>query len=145
MGDLGEPTYRLLQSLPTDPRALLNYIYAATNGEGAAMGPDGEAFSAIGDLIKENVLPPQIYAALYRAAALIPGVTLVGHVTNAVGRPGIAISWADPYDRSEWIFDQTTLQYIGERDYDLKAHQVVGNTAILQKAYVAKVGQFPGH
>ena len=142
-GTVNAPTYRLLQSLPTDPRALLNLIYADTRGEGQAAGPDGEAFTTIGDLIREAIVPPRTAAALYRAAALIPGVTLVGHVTNAVGRPGIAIAWTNSQGRSEWIFDQATLQFIGERDYDNNAHEVTGDTAILQEAFVSKAGQLP--
>ena len=35
-GTVNGPTYRLLQSLPTDPRALLNLIYADTRGDGQA-------------------------------------------------------------------------------------------------------------
>jgi hypothetical protein len=48
------------------------------------------------------------------------------------------------YIRSEWIFDQATLQFIGERDYDNNAHEVTGDTAILQEAFVSKAGQLPG-
>ena len=107
------------------------------------MGPDGEAFTTIGDMIKEEIVPPQLAAALYRAAALIPGVTLAGHVANAVGQPGIGISWSNSQSRSEWIFDPATLQFIGERDFNNVAHEVIGDTAILQKAFVAKVGQLP--
>ena len=143
-GTVNGPTYRLLQSLPADPRALLNLIYADTRGEGQAVGPDGEAFTTIGDLIREAIVPPRTAAALYRAAALIPGVTLVGHVTNAVGQPGIAIAWSNGQGRMEWIFDQATLQFIGERDYDSKAHELTGDTAILQEAFVSKAGQLPG-
>ena len=47
IGNIGDPTYRLLQSLPTDPRTLLNLIYAF-DGPGAAtqeQGKDGEAFN----------------------------------------------------------------------------------------------------
>jgi hypothetical protein len=83
-GNLGNPTYRLLQSLPTDPRTLLNLIYAF-DGPGAAtqeLGKDGEAFSLIGNLIRETIMPPATAAALYRAAALIPGVTFIGHVAG---------------------------------------------------------------
>ena len=75
-GAVGDPTYRLLQSLPTDPHALLSLIYAQTKGEGPS--PNAEAFTTIGDLMRETIVPPRTAAALYRAAALIPGVTLVG-------------------------------------------------------------------
>jgi hypothetical protein len=142
-GNLNGPTYRLLQSLPTDPRTLLSLIYADTRGEGQAVGPDGEAFTTIGDMIRETIVPPRTAAALYRAAALIPGVTLVGHVTNAAGRPGIAIAFTGGQSRYEWIFDPATLQFIGERDYDTAAHAVTGDTAILAEAFVARAGQLP--
>lgn len=144
-GSLNDPTYRLLQSLPTDPRTLLNLIYAGTNGEGQAQGPDGEAFTTIGDMIRETIVPPRTAAALYRAAALIPGVSLIGHVTNAEGRPGIAVAFTGNQVRYEWIFDPSTLQFIGERDYDMNAHKVTGDTAIQREAFVARAGQLPGH
>jgi hypothetical protein len=142
-GSLNDPTYRLLQSLPQDPRTLLNLIYAGTKGEGQAVGPDGEAFITIGDMIRETIVPPRTAAALYRAAALIPGVTLVGHVTNAAGQDGVAIAFTGGQTRYEWIFDPATLQFIGERDYDTAAHAVTGDTAILREAFVARAGQLP--
>jgi hypothetical protein len=146
-GNLDNATYRLLQSLPTDPRTLLNQIYTFdhANGEGQALGSDGEAFVTIGDLIRETIVPPSTAAALYRAAALIPGVTLIGRVTNVEGQPGIAIAWTNSQDRYEWIFDPATLQYVGERDYDMSTGKpvVTGNAAILQRAFVSKAGQLP--
>jgi hypothetical protein len=45
--------------------------------------------------------------------------------------------------RSEWIFDKSTLQYIGERDYDLKTGVVSGESAIVRSAFVSKAGQLP--
>jgi hypothetical protein len=44
-GSLPDPTYRLLQSLPTNPHALLKLIYAAHPG---GQTPDQEAFITIG-------------------------------------------------------------------------------------------------
>jgi hypothetical protein len=146
-GELDSATYRLLQSLPTDPRTLLNLIYTfdQKNGEGQALGSDGEAFVTIGDLIRETIVPPSTAAALYRAAALIPGVTLIGRVTNVEGQPGIAIAWTSSQDRYEWIFDPATLQYVGERDFDMSTGKpvVTGNAAVLQRAFVVKAGQLP--
>jgi hypothetical protein len=141
------PTYRLLQSLPTDPRALLNLIDAFNQAHpvGQSLDSDGAAFVMIGLLIREAIVPPATAAALYRAAALIPGVTLIGRVTTVEGQPGIAIAWADSRDRYEWIFDPTTLQYVGERDYALGTGKPVlnVNTAVLQRAFVSKAGQLP--
>lgn len=146
-GNLGNDTYRLLQSLPTDPRTLLNLIYAF-DGPGAATqepGKDGAAFNTIGNLVRDSILPPETAAALYRATALIPGVTFIGQVTDVEDQPGIAIAWTDNRDRYEWIFDPATLQYIGERDFDMSTGTplVTGNAAVLQRAFVGKAGQLP--
>ena len=146
-GNVGNPTYRLLQSLPTNPRTLLNLIYAF-NGPGAAtqeQGKDGEAFNTIGNLIRDSIVPPPTAAALYRAAALIPGVTFIGRVTTVEGQPGIAIAWTNRQDRYEWIFNPATLQYVGERDFAMSTGTpvVTGNVAVLQRGFVSKAGQLP--
>ena len=146
-GSLNNPTYRLLASLPTDPRALLDRIYTETKGHGST--PDQEAFVTIGDLLKESAAPPQITAALYRAAALIPGVTSVPDAIDAAGRHGIAVARDDGTVRSEWIFNATTDELLGEREVLTKddperggrAGDVVGTTAIMTKAIVAGPGQ----
>ena len=88
IGSLNDPTYRLLQTLPTNPHALLALIYRVERGHGP--GPDQEAFVTIGDLLRNTIAPPKVAAALYRAAALIPGVTLIPHATDAIGRRGVA-------------------------------------------------------
>jgi hypothetical protein len=140
-GTVGDPTYRLLQSLPADPATLLKLIYAKTKGEGPS--PAAEAFTTIGNLIGETIVPPRTAAALYRAAALIPGATVVEHATDAVGRSGIAVAWTAGRYRDEWIFNSATLQYLGERDYDTATGTVSGESAVLQRAFVGKAGQLP--
>jgi hypothetical protein len=140
-GHLGDTTYRLLQSVPTQPDALLAYLKAGkkwTNDD-----PPTE----IGDLIRETIMPPALAAAVYRLAATLPGATLVPHATNAAGRAGIGIMWtsktARQVYRNEWIFDQTTLQFIGEKTFDPKTGKLTGESAILQQAFTATAGQLP--
>jgi hypothetical protein len=140
-GHVNDPTYRLLQSLPTDPRALLNLIYAQTKGEGPS--PDAEAFTTIGDMMRETIVPPRTAAALYRAAALIPGVTVVGHATDAAGRAGVAVAWTVGQNRDEWIFNPATGQFLGELDYNTVTGAVTGESSVLQRAFTARAGQLP--
>jgi hypothetical protein len=140
-GSLNDPTYRLLASLPTDPQALLARIN--TEEKGAGPGPAAEAFTTIGDLLRESIAPPQVSAALYRAAALIPGVTVVPQAVDAVGRPGVAVALDSSGTRTEWIFDRTTLQLLGEREIDLATGAVTGSSAILHRAVVNHPGQVP--
>jgi hypothetical protein len=111
------PSYAYLQSLPTNPRQLLNLIYRQISPVGT---DDVEAFLAIGQLLSTAVLPPQTAAALYRAAALIPGVTVAPGATDALGRPGIGITYSYVGKdglrlREEWIFSTSTYQFLGAR------------------------------
>jgi len=140
-GGVNDPTYRLLQSLPTNPPALLSLIEREMSGQ---QPPPEEAFTTIGDLLREAIAPPQVSAALYRAAALIPGVTAVTHATDAIGRHGVAVAMTSQGVRSEWIFSKQTLQYIGERDINIADGATIGVAAVLQRAFVNHAGQVPG-
>jgi hypothetical protein len=140
-GSLNDPTYRFLQSLPTNPHALLRLIFATEKGHGQT--PDQEAFTTIGDLLGESVAPPAVSAALYRAAALIPGVTVVTGAKDAIGRRGVAVAFAFRGTRTEWIFDSKTLRWLGEREVSIATGKVTGETAILARAIVDHAGQLP--
>jgi hypothetical protein len=152
----GDPTYRFLQSLPTDPHTLLQRIYAADQDlKNEVKLPPGQsyyapgqsaysyAFDDIGSLVNDSIVPPQLSAALYRAAALIPGVTLVADAVNAAGQHGVAVAFAYSGQREEWIFSNATLQYIGQLDVDTKTGAVTGGNAILARAFVDRPGQLP--
>jgi hypothetical protein len=91
-----------------------------------------------------------LVAALYRAAAKIPGVVLVADSVDAEGRHGVAVARTDEEgERREWIFNPTTVEYLGERSYlvrdtDLgKAGMLTGTTAVLQRGVVHKTGELP--
>jgi hypothetical protein len=112
------PSYAYLQSLPASPRRLLGLIQRQVT----PAGPDDvEAFLLIGQLLSSAVLPPQTAATLYRAAALIHGVTVAPGATDALGRPGIGIAYSyvgardDLRLREEWIFSTSTYQFLGAR------------------------------
>ncbi|MGC5535613.1 CU044_5270 family protein [Streptomyces sp. SR-10] len=146
---LNSPGYDYLRTLPTDPGLLLKKIYDETGGMGN--GPDQQAFSTIGDLLREQVVPPKLAAGLYRAAARIPGVVLVDDSVDAVGRHGVAIARTDEADgaRTEWIFDRETYTYLGERTVQTRdaegiaAGTVRGRTAVTDRAVVDAVKQRP--
>jgi hypothetical protein len=138
-----------LGHLPTDPQQLLNRIYdLSKDGQG---DKQEMAFKWIHGYVNESLPSPQVSAALFRAAALIPGVEKVDDAADAVGRHGAAIALtAADGSRSEWIFDPKSYVYLGERDVQvrdndgIKAGTVVGLTAVLERAVVDKAGQLPG-
>ncbi|MFE2143087.1 CU044_5270 family protein [Streptomyces sp. NPDC059456] len=112
---LNAPSYDYLAQLPTDPDVLLRKIYEETKGSGR--GPDQEAFTTIGDLLRASYPPPALTAALYKAAAKVPGVVTVDDAVDAAGRRGIAVARLDEHSgqREEWIFDRQSLAFLGER------------------------------
>jgi hypothetical protein len=148
-GGVNDPTYRFLQSLPTDPHALLSLIERQMSGQ---QPPPQEAFITIGDLLGEAIAPPQVSAALYRAAALIPGVTVIADATDAAGRHGVAVAMTVEGVRNEWIFSKRTLRYLGARgiyvakprDLNITIGSIAYDAAVLQRAFVDHAGQIPG-
>ncbi|MFH9294676.1 CU044_5270 family protein [Streptomyces sp. NPDC017520] len=153
-GSLGSPTYRFLAELPTDPEKLLAVIYRdarLNHGEGSdsTTGPDQQAFVMIGDLLRTSVAPADVSAALYRAAARIPGVVVVPSAVDAAGRRGIAVARTHDGERNEWIFDKGTSRLLGERTVLLKdsawgkAGTAVHSTAIINSGFTDEPGQEP--
>ena len=153
-GGFNSPTYDFAAGLPTDPDDLLKLIYhdAEKNhgpGSGSTTGPDQQAFVAIGDLLRGTVTPPATTAALYRAAARIPGVVVVPDTVDAAGRRGVAVARMHDGERSEWIFDRTTVRLLGARTVLLedsawgRAGTVVGSIAITGSGITETAGQAP--
>ncbi|MEV6592195.1 CU044_5270 family protein [Streptomyces acidicola] len=143
--DTGRETdYRALSTLPTDPDKMRDWLYRVSSAEVEEERPDKDnaAFVLFGDLIHESLMPPKVSAALYRAAAKIPGVEVVRNVKDSVGREGIAISRESGGVREEQIFDAKTFTYLGEREVDENG-KVTGMSAVLERTVVDKAGQRP--
>ncbi|WP_307031845.1 CU044_5270 family protein [Arthrobacter globiformis] len=112
--------------LPRDPYRLLNSIYKQTLGKGQSV--DGEALVFIADLLRTGVVPADLRAALYKAAAMIPGVTITEGQANLAGRTGVAIGRTEASaagQRQEIIIDPKTGQLIGEREVLTQAYGVI--------------------
>jgi hypothetical protein len=137
----------LQPELPEDPGELLARIYAESKNQGHSA--DGQAFTVIGDLLAESLLSPEATAALYRAAARIPGVELVPDAVDAAGRHGVAVARTEQSRRREWIFDRATGQYLGERSYLVedteygRAGTLLSITAETTRAVVGRIGTRP--
>ena len=115
----GKPTEWGFQSLPRDPQQLLNYIYRVTAGHGVS--PDGEALVFIADALRTGVVPANLRATLYKAAAGIPGVKITNHAATLDGRTGNAFGRDESNGvRQEIIIDPTTGLLIGERQVLLR-------------------------
>ncbi len=148
---IDHPTYKWLASLPTDPDALLELLYAQTRVDERET-KEQAVFSKIGELVSETIMPPENAAALYKAAAKIPGVKEIPDAVDAAGRHGIAITREDTTfgTRDEWIFDKKTLTFLGARAYITKdeargitSETLNGTSAIMQRTVVDQHGEVP--
>jgi hypothetical protein len=83
-------TYMFLTTLPTDPRLLRAWIYQHPDDGGPKS--DEQAWTDIGDMLREMLVPPKLAAALFKVAATIPGAAVVPDAANAVGLRGVAVS-----------------------------------------------------
>ncbi|GAA3494555.1 hypothetical protein GCM10019016_016550 [Streptomyces prasinosporus] len=146
---INRPTYRWLSSLPTEPDELLTYLYAKTP-QADGRERDQAVFEQIGSLLG-GVMPPRTGAALYRAAAKIPGVTPAPQARDAIGRKGLGIARDDTrYGiRTEWVFDKEDFAFLGSRSYLTKdtsygkAGTLLSSAAELEHAIVDEAGRQP--
>ncbi|WP_331738994.1 CU044_5270 family protein (plasmid) [Streptomyces sp. NBC_00727] len=155
---LNRPTYTWLASLPTDPDALLRRLATEITADQDARDtpaderdPDQDAFDAIGELLRETLMPPKTAAALYKAAARIPGVSVDSDAVDAAGRHGIGVARDNTRAgwRTAWIFDSATLGYLGERTYLIRDSSlgrkgaVTSRSAVLERAVVDALREKP--
>jgi hypothetical protein len=108
----GGLSFRDLSGYPTDPDALFQAIQAEARGFPV---PEQEMFVIVGDLLRETDASPEFRSALYRVAARIPGVELVGEVVDPSGRHGAAVGFRSGHWRKELIFDPSTSLLLAER------------------------------
>jgi hypothetical protein len=131
-----------LLAFPTDPRTIYERLRANVGTRGRS--PEGEVFTEIGDALRESPAPAALRAGLYGALALIPGIELVGDVTDRAGRGGVAVAFTEAGVRSELIFDPATSEMLAERsvltrprpDLGLAAGTVIGDSVYLERAVV---------
>lgn len=107
-----DTAYTTLKKLPADPEKMRAYLYDRPHGGDS---PDAGAWTAVGDLLRETYMPAPQRAALFKAAATIPGVTVTENAQDAAGRTGIGVGRVFGGVREEIIFDPSTYELLGER------------------------------
>ncbi|MGH2914320.1 MAG: CU044_5270 family protein, partial [Solirubrobacteraceae bacterium] len=102
-----------MQALSTDPRTLLRQMRRIDGGPRTA----AEDLVHVGDFLRETDAGPALRAALYRAAALIPGVQLLGRVRDRLGRHGLGVAYDSRAGRDELIFNPRTAALMAEDEH----------------------------
>jgi RNA polymerase sigma-70 factor (ECF subfamily) len=115
----GLPLEEGVKNLPRDPQALLDTI----RQRGKQGRPEAETLESIAAALRTGAVPADLRAALYKAAALIPGVSVVDREANLDGKMGTAIGIvrSDRETRMDIIIDPATGLLIGEREVTLTA------------------------
>jgi hypothetical protein len=110
-----------LNQLPDDP-AKLAALLEARKIEGGPKGP-AEDFVQVGDMLREDYVRPALRAAIFTVAKRIPGVLLLGTVTDQDGRSGIGLAYVSAWPalreigKSVLIFDPKTSKLIAEETF----------------------------
>jgi hypothetical protein len=146
--------YKQLLALPTNVDALYNVVKGDA-GKGSATWQRHEMFTVIGDLLRMDPLPARVRAALYRVAARIPGIQVVGLTHDGLGRPALAIALNDTLygERDELLFDPRTANLLGETSvvvkpgpkYHVKPGTVRTGSTYITSGIVERIGQHPHH
>ncbi|WP_134519615.1 CU044_5270 family protein [Cryobacterium frigoriphilum] len=112
---------RSTDALPRDPQELYEYIRSEYNG--GSNNPDEDAWVRITALLRTGTAPADLRSALYRAAALVPGIEAIPGQATLNGRTGIALGRIESSrdERQDIIIDPETGELIGERTVRTKA------------------------
>ncbi len=113
--------YKNLAALPTEPEALLRWAYQrAENITGSGVNEHSDVYLMFNAMLRGNVLPPELEAAIFRALKRIPGVTVLDTV-DVLGRPAIALGLGtSDWLHEELLLDKETYAYRGERSTVVK-------------------------
>jgi hypothetical protein len=115
--------YPALARMPSDPQTLLTFLRAGLEPVAdPSLDRSGSLFSLIGYILRENVLPPDVTAALLRAAALVPGVTQLPGTVTVDGHPAIAVGLVDRWAREDILLDPDTKEFLGSRSVAVADH-----------------------
>jgi hypothetical protein len=104
----GELTLRQVEHLPTDPDRLGAIVRRLARGTDNPL--PAQEFTVVGDIMRGAPIQPRVRAAFYTVLSRLPGITLVGRVTDPLGRPGIEVTSAGQV----LIFDPHTAQLLSE-------------------------------
>ena len=121
--------YEDLKAMPADPDALLAQMrHKVDTVDGPREGGHGRSWTAddrddwtfrhlVAILDTQVPVPPRLEAAVYRAAAKIPGVRTEQNVVDAAGRHGLAVGRDSVREGilHQIILDPRTYRYLGTR------------------------------
>ena len=149
----GPHMYPAPWTLPDTPSALYTRLTEEASRGGHYWGTenidsswdnnrDDITFQLVTRLLSAPV-PAPLRAALYQAAAKIPGVTLIRNAVDAAGRHGVAVARTQDEpraiggpQRAEFILDPASYRFLGSTQIAIASGTIVYAEAYLQSGYV---------
>lgn len=151
-------SYAHMRSAPTTTRALARWVLRAEVAPGFTPKPRYRPqimFTTISDILSEPMVPARLQAGLYRVAATIPGIQMLGRRRDTLGRIGLAVAFVgngSPLNNNrglgnELLFDPTSYalldydQTIRHRSGGLPVGTITQETAFQAAGLVHRIGQ----
>jgi hypothetical protein len=134
--------------LPSDAGALYSKLKGAAGGSGRRLHE--QMFTLIGDALRETASSPGQRAALYEVASRLPGIQLIGEMTDPAGRRGLAVAMDDRPNRVRHtlIFDPKTAVLLSEKQTALPGNAfgypdgtVIGHATYVESRVVSALGE----
>jgi hypothetical protein len=122
------PPYAELAALTT-PEAVLDWLRSSRTAglsmDKAANRRNQSAFRALNAVLRHNVLPATVEAAVYRAIGRLGGAHVNLDAVNVDGRPAISVGWVtEGWLAEEIMLDPRTYRFIGERSIAIADHRI---------------------
>ncbi|MGI8416400.1 MAG: hypothetical protein ACR2P2_09405 [Nakamurella sp.] len=141
-GGVNSPTPAQLAALPANPSKLAQYLRANVSGSSSH---DEAVYVAVGDILRTEMVPAALRAALVLVAAANPHTT-VDRAADPMDRPAIRVMFVDnsirPGEQQILYLDPQTLETTAEQTLapDMKYTSVVTDRSIVT-ALPAAVGR----
>lgn len=151
-------SYARMLRAPRATQALADWVLHTEVAPGFTPKPRNRPqimFTAISDILIEPMVPARLQAGLYRVAATIPGIQLLGLRRDTLGRVGLAVGFRGSGSalndnrglENELLFDPTSYalidydQTIRHRSGGLPTGTITQETAHLAAGLVHRIGQ----
>ena len=115
---------RELSEIPTDPTEISEWLMEEVTKSHNGFSPAVRSLALVSEILDDPLATPELRAGLYEAEGRVPGIEYFGAVTDAIGRPGIAIGAESANSgaptRYSLIFDPKTSQVLATEETILK-------------------------
>jgi hypothetical protein len=115
---------RELSEVPTDPTEISEWLMEQVTKTHNGFSPAVRSLALVSEILNDPLATPELRAALYEAEGRVPGIESLGEVTDATGRPGVAIGAESANSgaptRYSLIFDPKTSQVLATEQTMLK-------------------------